>query len=129
MYTWMSCPNAEVWDHDTFETIQECIDDAKVNYGVKTGDTIYIGECQDVSIGGIYFDDVLCRVEEDMYEQVGEISEGWDIYSTNGCYADRRPIQDKYNEKLRQLVIDYIKEIGETPTFYKVINEREIIVV
>ena len=128
MYTWMSYPNAEVWDHGTFETIQECIDDAKTNYGVKTGDTIYIGKCQDVSIGGIYFDDVLCRVEEDMYEQVGEISEGWDIYSTNGYYADRRPIQDKYNEKLRQLVIDYIKEIGETPTFYKVINEREIIV-
>ena len=89
---------------------------------------IYIGECQDVSIGGIDLDDTLCRVEEDMYEQVGEVSEGWDIYSTSGYYADRKPIYDKYDEKFKQLVMDYIEEIGETPKFYQIINEQEAVI-
>ena len=128
MYTWMDYPNADIWNHDTFETIQECIDDAKENYLMKQGETIYIGECQDVSIGGIDLDDTLCRVEEDMYEQVGEVSEGWDIYSTSGCYADRKPIYDKYDEKFKQLVMDYIEEIGETPKFYQIINEQEAVI-
>lgn len=90
MYTWMDYPNADIWNHDTFETVQECIEDAKENYLMKQGETIYIGECQNVSIGGIDLEDTLCRVEEDMYEEVGEVSEGWDIYSTNGCYADNQ---------------------------------------
>lgn len=128
MYTWMDYPNADIWNHDTFETVQECIDDAKENYLMKQGETIYIGECQDVAIGGIDLDDTLCRVEEDMYEQVGEVSEGWDIYSTSGCYADRKPIYDKYNEKFRQLVMDYIEKIGETPKFYTIINEQEVVI-
>ena len=128
MYTWMDYPNADIWNHDTFETIQECIDDAKENYLMKQGETIYIGECQDVSIGGSDLDDTLCRVEEDMYEQVGEVSEGWDIYSTSGYYADRKPIYDKYDEKFKQLVMDYIEEIGETPKFYQIINEQEAVI-
>ena len=125
MYTWMDYPNAEIWNHDCFETIEECIQDAKDNYKIDS-DMIYVGECKDVSIGGIDLDDILCRVEEDMYEQVGEVSEGWDIYSTSGSYADRKPIYDKYNEKLRQLVMDYIEEIGEKPSFYKIVNVKEI---
>lgn len=124
----MDYPNADIWNHDTFETVQECIDDAKENYLMKQGERIYIGKCQDVSIGGIDLDDTLWRVKEDMYEQVGEVAEGWDIYSTIGCYADRRPIYDKYNEKLRQLVINYIEEIGETTKFYKIINEQEVVI-
>ena len=128
MYTWMDYPNADIWNHDTFETIQECIDDAKENYLMKQGETIYIGECQDVSIGGIDLDDTLCRVEEDMYEQVGEVSEGLDIYSTSGYYADRKPIYDKYNEKFRQLVMDYIEEIDEIPKYYNIINEQEVVI-
>lgn len=124
MYTWMDYSNAEIWNHDCFETVEECIQDAKENY--KISDVIYIGECKDVSIGGIDLDDILCRVEEDVYEQVGEVSESWDIYSTNGCYADRKPIYDKYNEKLNQLVMNYIEEIGETPKFYRVVNEQRV---
>ena len=42
MYTWMDYPNADIWNHDTFETIQECIDDAKENYLMKQGETNYI---------------------------------------------------------------------------------------
>ena len=122
MYTWMDYQNAEIWNHDCFETVEGCIQDAKENYKIDSN-MIYVGECKDVSIGGIDLDDILYRVEEDMYEQVGEVSKGWDIYS---CYADRKPIYDKYDEKLRQLVMDYIEEIGEKSSFYKIINIKEV---
>lgn len=128
LYTWMKDPNAEIWNHDTFETVQECIEEAKEGYLIRPGESIYVGECQNVPIGGIYLDDVLCRVEEDMYDQVGEMSEGWDIYSTSGCYADRQPIYEKYEDKLKKLVMDYIEEIGETPKFYNIVNVQEMVV-
>ena len=128
MYTWMKNSNTDIWNNDIFVSVEECIKDAKENYAVKSGEMIYVGECQDVSIGGIELEDILYSIEEDMYNQVGEVSVSWDIDSTNGAYAHRQPIYDKYNEKLRQLVTEYIKEIGENPTFYNIVNVREVIV-
>lgn len=127
MYTWMHCPDTDIWDNDTFDSIEECVEDAKL-CGMQVGDSIYIGECKKAEIGGVYFDDVLERVEEDMYDKVGEVSEDWDISSTYGSYKDREPIYEKYNDKLRQLVIDYIKEIGETPSFYSIVNIQEVMI-
>ena len=127
MYTWMENDNCDIWNRGEFETIKECIDEA-LDCGYEPGDTIYVGECQKVEVGGIYFDDVLDRVEETMYEEVGEVSEGWDIISITGAYSDRKEIYEKYEEKLRQLVLDYLKEIKEEPGFYKVINVGPVVI-
>ena len=121
MYTWMENDNCDIWNRGEFETIEGCIGEA-LDCGYEPGETIYVGECQKVEVGGIYFDDVLDRVEETMYEEVGEVSEGWDITSITGRYSYRKEIYEKYEEKLRQLVLDYLKEIKEEPSFYKVIN-------
>lgn len=128
MYTWMDEPNAEIWGHDCFETIQECIEDAKENYGIKPGEKIYVGECLFVGIAGYDLSDVLCRIEEDMYEQVGEVSEGWDISSTTETCSYRKRYYEKYNAKFRQLVLDYLEDIGESPNFYKIINKQEMVI-
>lgn len=128
MYTWMEYPNTEMWNKDTFETIEECVEDAKKHYFIGCGDVIYIGECKPATIGGIYLDDVLERVEEDMYEQVGDVAYDWDISSTKGPYENRQSIYDKYNKKLEKLVKDYIKEIEEGSKFYTVTNVQEVIV-
>ena len=126
MYTW-SNNDVYIWDGEIFDSVEECIKDAKLR-GVYAGDSIFVGECKDVEIGGIDFDDILCRVEENVYDQVGEVSENWNIYSTSDDYAYRKPIYDKYNEKLRQLVLDYIKAIGETPKFQRIVNVQEIVI-
>ena len=57
-----------------------------------------------------------------MYEEVGEVSEGWDITSIIGRYSCRKEIYEKYQNKLENLVMEYIKEIKEIPRFYKVVN-------
>ncbi len=121
MYTWMENDNCDIWNRGEFETIEECIEEA-LDCGYELGETIYVGECQKVEVGGIYFDDVLERVEETMYEEVGEVSEGWDISSITGAYSDRKEIYEKYQNKLENLVMEYIKEIKEIPRFYKVVN-------
>ena len=121
MYTWMENDNCDIWNRGEFETSEECIEEA-LDCGYEPGETIYVGECQKVEVGGIYFDDVLDRVEETMYEEVGEVSEGWDITSIIGRYSYRKEIYEKYEEKLRKLVLDYLKEVKEEPGFYKVIN-------
>lgn len=118
-YTWEYSDNAEVWTHDYFDTEEECVEDAKGNYDVE--DSICVGEVEKVSINAD-LDDVLERVMEDVYEQVGEVSEGWDISSNK----DRKEIYEKYEEKLNQLVKDYIKEIDEEPKFYSIVNEHEV---
>lgn len=123
MYTWMAYKHAGIWNHEKFDTIRECIEEAK-EYKYNVGDTIYIGECKDVSIGGIDLSSVLECVEEDMYDRVGEVSEDWNISSI----GERKEIYEEYEKKLHQLVNDYLKEINEIPHFYRIINERPITV-
>lgn len=128
MYTWTDDNNREVWEFAMFATIQECIEDAKEHYFMKQGESIYIGKCEDVTIGGYDFKDILSSVETDMNDQVGGVSKSWDICSTTGDYANRQPIYEKYNKKIRKLIEDYIKEINEFPTFCKIDNIQEVLI-
>lgn len=74
MYTWTGDMSATVWLNDKFDTVEECIQEAKAN-GFKPGDKIMVGECVDVEIGGAYLVNLLADVEEDMFCEVGDVSE------------------------------------------------------
>lgn len=125
MYTWMENDNCDIWNRGEFNTIEECISEA-LDCDFKPGDIIYVGECQRVEVNSIYFDDVLDRVEEKMYDEVGEVAEGWNISSITGSYSDRKEIYERYEEKLRIIVMEYLNEIKEVPNFYKVVNVRPV---
>lgn len=124
MYTWSLKKDADIWDNATSKTIKECIDDAIGSCELKKGATIYIGECRDVAIGGVDFSSLLDAVEQDMYEQVGDVSEGWNI----SCVKNRQEIYNKYENQLLKFVKKYLKEIGETPGFYNVINVKSVVI-
>ena len=109
------------------DTVKECIEDAK-GCGIEPGEFIYVGECEPVEIGGIYLDDILGNVEVDMSDRVGDSANNWNISSTFGTYSYRKPIYEKYERKLKQLVNDYIKEINEIPHFYTMVNPEKKIV-
>lgn len=117
-YTWAEDAAEEIWLNGEFGSVEECIKEAKAN-GHATGDTIYIGECETVELGGIDLSSVLEYVEEDMYCQVGEVAEGWNISSIT---KDRRAIYEVYEERLAKLVEDYINEIGEKPSFCRIVG-------
>ncbi len=122
MYTWAEREDQEIWNNGKFETVEDCIRDA-MGSGYIYGDTIYVGLCDDVRIGGIDLSLQLEAVEEDMYEQVGDVSEDWDV---SGLTGNRRAVYKVYEERLRNLVEEYIDEIGEIPGFFKVIDIRPI---
>lgn len=126
LYTWSQLNDN--WENaDTFETIEECIEDAKATIGqyidIKDGYTIYVGECVEPTIFAD-FDDVLEDVADQAENDYGEEAEDWDI-----CYDDsRKEIYDKYEKMLNILVKEYINEIGENPTFFKVENVKKIVI-
>ena len=122
-YTWEQYRDADIWMHDEFDSVEECIEDARNNYEIDDG-TIYIGECEPVNIGGIDFDSVLDSVEQNMYDKVGEISEGWNITYIKGDTA-RAAVLDKYDKKLFDLVMQYLEEIHKVPKFYTIRNIEE----
>lgn len=124
MVTWNWSKDEDIWMNAKFDTEEECIEEAKA-CEFKSGNVIYIGDCIDVGID-VYLEDVLEFVEHYMYEEVGEVSEGWNI--SNIKNQTQKEIYNKYNEKLRQLILDYLKEIGETPDFYKIQNIREVVI-
>ena len=126
MYTWTTDVREKGWNNETRDNIEECIEDAKAMYEVVSEDVIYIGKCQDVGFCGFDFRNVLMKMEQYIDEEDAVMLAGRDISSTFGNYAYRIPIYKKYNEKFLQLVEDYIKEIGETPHAYNIVDIQKI---
>lgn len=75
---------------------------------------------------GVWFDRVLEDVQDAMYSDYGDNAEDWDL--SVGDIEERQEIYDKYEEKLTDLVEDYIKEIGAKPNFYDVVDIKPIII-
>lgn len=105
-----------------FPNMTKCIEDA---VRAKCS-PLYVGEVEEPEIGMDYMDDLLRKVTEDIQNEFGDVAEDWDIYTTTGDFAFRQPIYDKCNEKLNQLIKDYIADIGEEPRFFKVTNLWEV---
>lgn len=103
-----------------FATIADCIEDAK-DSGYKAGETIYVGECKTPEINGIYFEDVLEDVHDQMYDEVGELADDWNIED-----IPSKAIYNKYEEKLRNIVLEYLKEVDMVPDFFKVVNGKSV---
>lgn len=122
-YTWETY-NADIWRNAHSDSIEECIQDAILSADLSKGDSVFIGECEPVSVSGIDFDSVLESVEQAMYDEVGEASVDWRIGYIRGNDA-RNAIVEKYDKKLLNLVMEYLKEINEIPSFYKVVNVQE----
>lgn len=114
MLTWSYEKNDELWQHGEFETAEDCIADAKENYNYK-GETIAIGTIVPF-VPTVNIDSMLEQMESDAYEECGEVSESWGISSSKG----REKQLDTLQENIDILVCEYLKKIGEMPSFYKI---------
>lgn len=110
------------WENGPFATIEECVKDAESEW---INGKIYIGEFSKATVDVNELEEILYDAEVHMCEQVGEVAESWNISSIRGEYASREPIYDKYNREFRQLVMDYIAEIGEEPEFFEQVDIHE----
>lgn len=114
-YTWEYSDNEEIWRHDLFDTIEDCVLDAKENYCVEPGTEIAVGE---VVACEIYIDstDVLETLENQIYDEYGEISEGWNAFN----YKEDKEKLESLSTKLTNVVKAWLKENNNMPTFYKI---------
>ncbi len=119
-YTWEASENEELWRHDTFDTIEDCIADARENYDYKNGETVYIGETVPFSIC-VDAERVLENLEEEAYEFAGESADGWDA-----CDYKERDELIELQEQLTDVVINWIKKYNREPQFYQINHIRPI---
>ena len=123
MLTWNYKETDELWQHDQFKTVDECILDAKENYGVEVGDTIAIGTVYPYTVS-VDVDALLEQLEQDAYEECDEAAEDWDV--SNRKHYDEQI--DKLHFEVTECVNRYLLSIKEVPSFYKVDDIYTVVV-
>lgn len=120
-YSWSDSADDEIWSGFLFDTEQECIQDAVATLDYKKGESIAIGQC-------VPFEPVpnvemmLEQIEQDAYEECGEVSEDWNISSRKG----REDAFEELEDGIMKLLEKYLKDIDGEPRFWKIINAHEV---
>ena len=124
-YCWDFDEDAEFWNNGTFDTVEECIEDA-IQYITKAMDdsddypkAVYIGNVKEFAPNVCAFH-VLERIEEQAQVECGEIAGGWDAYH----YDEKDKISELENE-LNKVLIDWLAKYNRMPNFYTVENIKE----
>ena len=120
-YTWEYNDDTELWYNDLFDTVEDCIADARDNYMVEIGETIAVGEVVPYE-PYIMADNILDELEEDAYEECGEVAEDWNAYS----WKDDEKSLDELSNKLTEIVRQWLKDNGTYPYFYKIKNVKTV---
>ena len=120
-YTWEYNDDTELWYNDLFDTVEDCIADARDNYMVEIGETIAVGEVVPYE-PYIMADNILDELEEDAYEEFGEVAEDWVSYS----WKDDKESLDELSNKLTEIVRQWLKDNGTYPYFYKIKNVKTV---
>jgi hypothetical protein len=116
-YTWSYHETDELWQHDIFDSKEDCIADAKENYSCKAGETIAIGKPK-AFVPSVDAESVLEALEEQAYEECGDASDGWLDYP--------RQAIDNLSDRLTKCVNDWLKETKQEPSFYTITDIETI---
>ena len=116
-YTWEYNDDEELWYNDLFDTVEECITNARDSYMVEPGEHIAVGEVIPFE-PYVYATTVLDQIETDAYEECGEAAEDWYTYNEK----DDEKSLDELSNKLTEIVRQWLKDHGRYPYFYKIEN-------
>ena len=127
-YTWDFNPEAETWYNDTFDTIEECIEDAKITIEnddhdyAETPNEAYIAETlvytPRVDTGIV--ERIFSEMMDDAYETCGEIGSEW-----KPCdYSNLDELED-LRIAIDLAVAIWLKKHNRQPHFYGIGNIKE----
>ena len=117
-YAWTRNSDDEIWRGGPCDSIKECVEEA-LDEGLTMEDTFAIGYIEEYKVDCTSFaDDIIERLCEDAYDEVGEVSYDW-----LSCVA--RLETDKLNSRILEVVKQWLEEINEEPWFYKVLPCEE----
>ena len=113
---WCVSSNGELFSVADFpsreEAIKACKEDEYSNY---IGRSVKL-EFTEIDVQGQEEDIILC-LEERLYEEVGEVSENWEISTADEIELGMR---------IAKTVIDFINEKGLQPTCFSVVDIEEV---
>lgn len=110
---WCISDNDELFT-DGYYSREEAIEEVRKEYGCG-----YVG--RDVHVEFIEQDieipDIEYELGEKLHEEVGEVSENWEI---------PKDLMKKFARKYEKFVIDFINDNGLQPTCFKVVDIEEV---
>jgi hypothetical protein len=111
-YAWSRHSDDDIWRGGPCDTIKECVEEALTeDYSID--DTFAIGYIEEYDIGLYYADRIIEDLQQDAYDEVGEVAEDWLDYVT-------KEEMDSLNEQISKVVLDWLEAVKEKPSFYKV---------
>ena len=124
-YSWDFDGDAEFWNNDSHDTIEECMEDAirfltkEIEDSEEYPTVVYIGENREFvpEVDGLR---VLEALEEQASEQCGELGGDWEASDWH-----KREEVAELEEELNKVVIAWLTRYGRMPTFYSVENIKE----
>lgn len=121
-YIW-EYDETDIWKHDLFDTVEDCILDAKENYLIESGTEIVVGEAV-LWEPYVSAELILEQLQEDAYEECGEVAGDWYAYDHKS--KEGRKSLDELSEKLTEIVKQWLKDNGTYPGFYMIKNVRVV---
>lgn len=116
-YAWSRHSDDEIWWGGPNGSLKECVEEA-LEEDFELTDTFAIGLIEDYEIDLDFAQDIVERLCEDAWDEVGEASDGW-------LDSAKRPELEILNNRVTAVVKQWLKEIHEEPSFYKVAPCKE----
>lgn len=116
-YAWSQHSDDELWRGGPCDSIGECVDEA-VEEGYELTDTFAIGLIEDYEIGVDVAQNIVEWLCEDAWDEVGEASDGW-------LDSAKKAELDILNNRVTEVVKQWLEEIHEKPSFFKVLPCEE----
>lgn len=111
--------NRDIWRGGLFDTKEEAADEGKAEAIIEGLTNFKVGIAEEVFNYGIDVDDSLERINEIVYEEVGEVAEDY-------LYYIPQEHKDELQDKLNEVFYKWQEKYNYTPTFYKVVSEEII---
>jgi len=119
IWTYTLDMNTDTWNGGLFnskeEAIKEAVEEAKYNNDKQ----FKVGLCEEVFNYGIDVDDLLERISDNVYEEVGEVAED---YLDDVTKEHRDELEDNLNKVFRE----WQEKYKYKPSYYNIISEEVI---
>lgn len=112
--------DGEYWEHEVFDSLEECLEAVKNDEEYSKTESYYIGEAIDYEIS-IDANEILCMIEEQTSSDVGDAADNW--------IADVEDIHMGYvkilEDDITNVVNKWLKKHHCLPDFKNIKNIKE----
>lgn len=117
-YAWSRRIDDEIWRGGPCDSVKECVKEARLeNY--EDTDTFALGYIEIYQTNYVNGDLIIEHLQQNAYDEVGEVAECWldDI---------SREQREDLNDRLEKVVLEWLKDCKQEPTFYKILPFAEL---